>query len=180
MKESEAREILNKLLVALQKFRSMAAEELPQEILTLVSGTSMHWTVGGDMLDALVKALDKSPLEPSEFYNFMTIATSLATETPILFEYLTGERLPAPDLKILADGWEPEESTGEEWSIGWERETTTGGWRNITTVHAASEAEAQAEGERVLNRPGRYGHWTEWKKRGRQVRRKRASDERLP
>lgn len=169
MTEREAREILNKLLVALQKFRSMAAEELPSHILNMVAGASMHWTVGGDMMDGLIKALDKSPLEPSEFYNFMTIATSLATETPVFFEYLTGEQLPAPDMKILADGWEPEESTGEAWSIGW---PTENGWRNVTTVIAASEAEAKAEGERVLRRPGRYGHWKIWKEKGRQVRQK--------
>lgn len=169
MKESEARETLNKLLVALQKFRSMAAEELPQEILNMVAGATMHWTVGGDMMDALVKALDKSPLELIDFYNLMTISTSLATETPYFFEYLTGEQLPAPDLKIVADGWEPETEVSHAWSIGW---PTENGWRNVTTVIAASEAEAKAEGERVLRRPGRYGHWKIWKEKGRQVRQK--------
>jgi len=172
MKESEARETLNKLLVALQKFRSMAAEELPRDILTMVAGASMHWTVGGDMMEGLIKALDKSPLEPSEFYNFMTIATSLATETPVLFEYLTGEQLPAPEITLVADGWEPEteeSNVSSAWSVGWQTEN---GWRHITTVYAASEAEAQAEGARVLRRPGRYGHWREWKDRGGPVRQK--------
>lgn len=171
MKESEAREVLNKLLVALQKFRSMAAEELPRDILNMVAGASMHWTVGGDMMDGLIKTLDKSPLEPMEFYNLMTIATSLATETPVFFEYLTGEKLPAPDMKTLADGWEPEteEAESEAWKVGWQ---TVNGFRNITTVYAASEAEAVAEGERVLRRPGRTGHWKIWKEKGRQVRQK--------
>ncbi len=130
----------------------------------------MHWTVGGDMMEGLVKALDKSPLEPSEFYNFMTIATSLATETPVLFEYLTGETLPAPDITLVAEGWEREDvSRTEMWSIGY---MTDAGWHSMVSVPAASEAEAKAEGERVLKRPGRSGHWKMWKDKGRQVRQK--------
>ena len=107
MKESEARTLVEHLLVAVTRYRGMAREQLGPELLAIAEQVE-QWTLGPKCpIAACETMLTQKPMEPMAFYNLMYLAYNMAPELAMAVSILRHADLPKPDTRWLT-GWESE------------------------------------------------------------------------
>jgi len=107
MKESEARTLVEHLLVALTRYRGMAREQLGPELLAVAEQVE-QWTLGPKCpIPACETMLAQKPMEPLAFFNLMYLAHNMAPELAVAVSVLRQVTLPAPDTRWLT-GWQAE------------------------------------------------------------------------
>lgn len=113
MKKSQAIQYSEYLLKTLQKFRSNAAEDLPEDIQHLLPSL-YPWTKGpNNILQSLTDWLDRAAagkeITPMEFYNWMVIAHLREPMIAACSLLINGNKgaLPEPNVHWVM-GWDPE------------------------------------------------------------------------
>ena len=114
MKQSEALQHLRNMMYMCQKFKSNAAEELPDDVQAIFP-VIFPWLSGDkDITPALARLLDRvdrennsAVLAPMDFYNMMTIASRFLPQLSIIAPLVSAESLPEPQIEWLR-GWESE------------------------------------------------------------------------
>ena len=99
MDKEKAGEIIERLLSAIQKYRSNAQYELDSGELMEVSKQVQPYSLGDDFLPILIKMVD-GKMAPLDFYNVMVIAT-MAPEMQLAYSFYWSEQLPEPSLEWL-------------------------------------------------------------------------------
>lgn len=111
MTESEAKTHLERMLVALIRYRSVVNSEL-RDLYKTASGVQ-KWSLGqegSELIKILTSATRTSrSLSPSEFLNFTYIAELLAPEIKLTMGVMfkDGPELPAYNVDLMR-GWDPE------------------------------------------------------------------------
>lgn len=99
MNQETAHEIVEKLITAIQRFRSMNREELPEYIE--VSEELLPWSLGDKcILPALLK-MSMRPVTPGEMYNILYIAHHLEPTIAAVYGITHEEDLPFKDIQDL-------------------------------------------------------------------------------
>jgi hypothetical protein len=109
MRQSEARTLVEHVLVALTRYRGIAAEQLGPDMLDVAKQVEA-WTLGSkNPLPACEKMLEQEPMEPMAFYNLMYLAHNIAPELAMAVGVFQKVDLPKPDI-LWVRGWDPEEA----------------------------------------------------------------------
>lgn len=101
MDQTEMREMVEHVMVAVQRYRSMAFEELPEPLAKLASTSVQQWSVGGQALPMCEKMLAGERIVPMDFYNLMTICHLLAPEIALAVKTLRDVDLPEPTMEMM-------------------------------------------------------------------------------
>jgi hypothetical protein len=114
VKQSTAVDILNHLMITIQKLRSNERESIEhfrgtQRVKDAVLESLQPWIYGDRcLLPGLEKTLSPGHyLTPQEFYNFMFIVDRFVPEIGIMTAVRQEEDFPAPDVNWIR-GWEQE------------------------------------------------------------------------
>ena len=113
MKQSDALNIIDKLLPAFQKFKSNVYETFeivakdPAILKDMLPRTEKY--IFGEMSPGpfLENIQDNGYIEPMQWYNMMTLFHNRIPEF-IAVQVLWGIELPEPDMQLIANGWEDE------------------------------------------------------------------------
>jgi hypothetical protein len=109
VRQSEAKVLVEHVLVALTRYRGMAAEQLGPDMLAVAQQVE-QWTLGfKSPLPACEKMLAQEPMEPMAFFNLMYLAHNMAPELAMAVSVLRHVDLPKPNIQWVR-GWEPEEA----------------------------------------------------------------------
>lgn len=100
MNQETAHEIVNKLIVAIQRFRSMNAEELGLTFAE-ISAELLPWTLGKNCLIPTLLKMSERPISPGEMHNVLYIAHYLEPVMAVAYSLIHKEDLPTPDLEQL-------------------------------------------------------------------------------
>ena len=100
MNQETAHEIVEKLIVAIQRFRSMNDEELG-EIYADISAELLPWMMGKPgLLPTLFKMAERQ-ITAGEMHNILYVAHHLEPQMSAVYGIVQGEELPYPDLERL-------------------------------------------------------------------------------
>lgn len=105
MTEAEALLIVDKLVTAIQRYRSMAVEELQSDVLEIARDLQDYTLGEAQFLEILMEIQDRQTMAPIDFYNMMFMADRMAPEAKVAYAGIHGEALPEPDLELVAKGW---------------------------------------------------------------------------
>ena len=107
MKESEALAIIDQLVVAAQKSRSILNEiGLSKELIEHLAPASSSLEVSA-VLPILLKISDRGSMTPLDYNNIATLITSNAPEIEAAYVGMGGTLI-EPDWDIVSNGWDPE------------------------------------------------------------------------
>lgn len=107
MNQTEALEIVDKLVFGLQRVRSMTIEELTrlgfkENVVKAVIEDLMPFTQGSKsdaLLNALTMVQNRKSITGQEFYNFMTILHTLDRALLVMVAIITETEYPYPNMK---------------------------------------------------------------------------------
>ena len=100
MNQKEAHEIVERLIVAIQRFRSMNDEELGDTFAD-ISAELLPWSLGNPgVLPTLLKMAER-PIAPGEMFNILYIAHELEPTIAAVYCIIHKEDLPNPELDQL-------------------------------------------------------------------------------
>jgi hypothetical protein len=101
MTQKLARELTEHVLIGLQRYRSMAAEQLPEDIAALDIN---RWTLGPHNIGIMAeKMLAQDRIMPMDFYNLMTVCTVVAPEVAVIIGLIREIDLPEPSVAWLKE-----------------------------------------------------------------------------
>lgn len=112
MKESEALELVNNLIVATQKARSIMNEMISpdgDEVADWVLDIMFPYSYGDDtILPTLLKISEREFIEPQDLYNILTLIDIRGMEIEAAYVAAGFGALPERQLAWLTEGWEQE------------------------------------------------------------------------
>lgn len=113
MKESEALDNVRLMVFALQKFRSVTVEEIP-DLTQKIKEDLMPWVYGPQCpLEAMTKVIDGGQMEPQTYYNFTYIMDKWMQPVHVATMFYTEDHEPVPGIEdigigFIGAGWDPE------------------------------------------------------------------------
>lgn len=110
MKQSEALQIINNLIIATQKSRSNIDEATENDpVFKEVAEDLFPYTQGSDtILPTLIKMSEAERLAPLDLYNILTLIDMKGMDVALMYD-LSFDKLPERQTSWLIEGWEPED-----------------------------------------------------------------------
>ena len=111
MKQSEALQIIDNLIIATQKARSNMGEVIGDDpLMKEVAGDLFPYTQGSNtILPVLLKISEAGKMAPLDLYNVLTLIDMKGMEVAGMYTIKFGEQLPEKQFAWMTEGWEPED-----------------------------------------------------------------------
>ena len=114
MKQSEALQIINNLIIATQKARSIMDEMINPDddpVADWVLDEMFPYSHGDDsILPTLLKMSDSKILAPLDLYNILTLIDMKGSDVEAAYVSMGFGVLPERQISWMTDGWESEEN----------------------------------------------------------------------